>query len=554
MAVLTGYLSSDGITITDNANLSNDLYQLVFNPAPTEYYGALAENYGSLITNYPVSTTPISLTGVSHLGGNYFYDYYFRVHSSIYEIDAGNLISAKTYTINIWNSYLVPKLLNSIDTSGMSGITVTEPTPAPTYYSSLEEKTYTINISTQGSSIIDASVIFNFIDANDPALTIIGNRIVIIPFKPLMGVKEKLAWNTDIIQSVNGEQRMALIMAARQSFDYSFHLDDQEFSILKAIAYAWNYRLFAIPVWTERTQVAQVLSGATEIVFDTSNADYRANGLVAVIAENNDVEAVEIVSVLSNKVTLSLPFPRTMTNVYVTPIRFANTLDGFNFNREPKGNTFANATFSVTDNVDLSSAGTYPQYKSLDVIHECIGLFTSINEKITRAIDVFDNGSGKITIDTQTNYNGRLYTFTMTAYNKQELWKNRQFLHRMKGKRGAFWRPSFNKDMLLLNTITSIASTMVIQSINYALYYGVTDIVVELLNGNYYYNRILSSVKSGNTDILTLEAAFGVEIQPANVKRISFLAKIRFDSDTVDIEYLPNNVVRLATTVREIPA
>ena len=553
MAVLNGYLSSDGLEITDNANLSTDLYQLTFDAAPNNYYGELSKT-GLVVTDYPVTTTPISLTGNSFLAGNYFYDYYFRVHSSVNEIDVGNLISAKAYTVNVWNAYLIPKLLNSIDSTGMSGITITEPTPAPTYYSGLEEKAYTINISTQGSSVIDASIIFNFDDANDPELIIVGNRIVIMPFKPLMGVKEKLNWKTDIIQSLNGEQRMALIMAARQSFDYSFHLDDQEFSILKAIAYAWNYRLFAIPVWTERTYVAQVSAGATEIVFDTQYADYRPNGLLAVIGDNNDVEAVEISTVASNKVTLSLPFPRTMTNVYVTPIRLANALDGFSFNREVKGNTFANATFSVTDNVDLSNAGTYPQYKSLDVIHECIGLFTSVNEKINRAIDIFDNGSGVVTIDTQTNYNGRLYTLTMTSYTKQQLWKNRQFLHRMKGKRGAFWRPSFNKDMILLNTISSVAATIVIQSINYALYYGVTDIVIEMLNGNYYYNRVLSSVKSGNTDILTLENAFGIEIQPANVKRISFLTKIRFDSDTVDIEYLPNNVVRLATTVREIPA
>jgi hypothetical protein len=517
--------------------------------------------YGVTDTDYLISTvtriTEIEVDSelkTGNLQGIYFDDYYYRIHTKPQSIALGNLVSAKTETVKVWNSYLEPKLLNSID--GLDdGITVTSPEPEPSYFAATEERDYQFNIAKNGNAVIDIVAIFNFIDANGPTVSITGRRLVIMPFKPMNNMQERIEWLTDIIQSFDGEQRLALRMAGRQEFEYRYYLTEQDFSRIKAIAYQWGFRIFAIPVWHEETKnIGTVSLNATEILFDTSNADYRADSLIAVIGQDNDIEAVEIDQVLSDRVTLKLPFPRTMSNVTVAPMRFARSLNGIDFDRQAPNHTFASTTFTVTDNVDLSASGSFTQYKSLDVLHNCIVLITPVTERMIRAVDVFDNGSGQIDVDVQTDYINRTFTMTFVSYNKQELWQNRQFLHRMKGKRGTFWRPTFNKDMILVSTIGPSSTSITIEPIGYPLYYTNTDIMIEMKSGTRYYNEITSGETVGNTEVLQLESVFGVTIQPADVKRISFMHKVRLDSDSVDIQHLDKGVCHTAIQVREVPA
>jgi len=553
MAVLAGGLIYGGNDAPVNFNpyLSPDFQNII----TTEYpYGVSASDYyySSVARITEIEVDERAITG--KIQGIFFDDYYYRIHTKPQSIVLGNLVSAKTETVKVWNSYLEPKVLNNI--SGLAdGVTVTSPEPEPSYFAATEERDYQFNIDKNGNAVIDIVAVFNFVNANDPTVSITGRRLVIMPFKPMNNMQERIEWLTDIIQSFDGEQRLALRMAGRQEFEYRYYLNEQDFSKIKSIAYQWGFRIFAIPVWHEETKnIGTVSLNATEILFDTSYADYRSDSLIAVIGQDNDIEAVEIDQVLSDRVTLKLPFPRTMSNVTVAPMRFARSLNGIDFDRQAPNHTFSSTTFTVTDNVDLSASGSFTQYKSLDVLHNCIVLITPVTERMIRAVDVFDNGSGQIDVDVQNDYISRTFTMTFVSYNKQELWQNRQFLHRMKGKRGTFWRPTFNKDMILVSTIGPSSTSITIEPIGYPLYYTNTDIMIEMKSGTRYYNEITSGASVGNTEVLQLASVFGVTIQPADVKRISFMHKVRLDSDSVDILHLDNGICHTAIQVREVPA
>jgi hypothetical protein len=535
-----------------NPNLSSDFYTIVTTPYP---YGVSVNDYFNSAVTRTLNVDALERQIEGTIQGIYFDDYYNRIHVKPQSFALGNLISAVTQTVQVWNSYLTPKLLQSIDgIPATAGVTVTSPEPEPSFFAATEERDYVFNIAKNGDAIIDFVAVFNFVEANDPTVSFTGRRLVIVPFKPLTDMKEKLNWLTDIIQAYDSEQRMALRVAPRQEFEYEYYLNENDFSKLKAIAFSWGFRIYAIPVWHEKTYVGTVLSGATQILFNTANADYRNNGLIAVIGPNDDIEGVEIDQVFSNRVTLKLPFPRNMSECYVAPLRFARTLNGLNFVREAPNHAFASMNFTVTDNVDLSATGTFTNYLGLNVLLDCIVLITPINERLAHSTDVFDNGSGAIEVDTNINYIGRTATMTLVSYSKAELWRNRQFLHRMKGKRGAFWRPTFNADMTLVSTIGPTSSTMTIKSIGYALYYGITDFMVEMIDGTRYFNRAVGGAESGANDVVTLNASFGVTIVPANVKRISFMYKCRIDSDTIEIRHLEKEICHTAVQIREIPA
>ena len=553
MAVLAGGLVFGGNDAPVNFNpyLSSDFHTIEtsaypFGVSESYYYF----NSVDRITEIDAMGRPID--GV--VQGIYFDDYYYRIHTKPQSIALGNLVSAKTETVTVWNSYLEPKILNFI--SGLSeGITVTGPEPEPSTFEATEERDYLFNISKNGVAIIDDVAVFNFVDANSPTVSITGRRLVIMPFKPLNNMQERIEWLTDIIQTFDGEQRLALRVAGRQEFDYQYYLTEQDFSKIKAIAFQWGFRIFAIPVWHESTEnIAVVAENATEILFNTAYADYRNNSLIAVIGKDNDIEAVEIDQVLSDRVTLKLPFPRTMTNVSLSPMRFARALNGIDFDRVGPNHTFSSTKFIVTDNINLSATGSFTQYKSLDVLTDCIVLITPVSERLVRSVDIFDNGSGPIDVDVQTNYIGRTMTMTLVSYNKQELWRNRQFVHRMKGKRGVFWRPTFNRDLILVSTIGPSSLGITVESINYPLYYTTNEIMIEMKSGVRYYKEIVSGTTSGNTDILEIVSPFGVTINPDDVKRISFMYKTRIDTDTIEIKHLDNGICHTAMQIREVPA
>lgn len=553
MAVLDGqYLqpSEGGI---DNPYLTIDHDEFAWVDIPQESYAGLLAGAGDpLETHWPVEANGTEIDAQPL--NAYLFDYYYRIHISPELLDLGNLLSSQTRNVYLWNAYLEPKLLQSVDTTGFDGISMIEPEPAPTYFAGLEERTYQVTVSTNGPPVIDASAIFDFDNANDPRLIITGRRVVIWPFKPLVDYVEKLEWNTDVIPTFNGEQRLALRMAPRQQLNHRFHLSERQYSRAKAISTQWAHRIYGIPVWSEASRVASIPLGATEILMDTAHADYRPGSLAMVWESDESNEALEIDSILPDRLVLRLPTDRTFATPQVMPMRFARTMNGTEFNRIGIGHTFAAASFDITDNIDLSESGDYVQYRGHDVLLDCPVLLTELTEKIARSIDVFDNGSGIVEVDIQNAYVSHLMTATFDTHSRAERWKLRQFLARMKGRRGTFWLPSFNRDLALLDVITTAALSMNVKPIGYPLYLGVTDIMVELNSGARYFNRITSGAAVGDVEVLSFTNTFPVQINPPDVRRISFMALSRFDSDAIELHHVVLQIARTAVPVREVPA
>lgn len=552
MAVLNGQHPQLTLGGVDNIYLGTFLDGFEWVDIPQESEAERVPSGSELSASWPVEANGREIDA-QRLNA-YVYDFYYRIHISPSILALGNLLSSQTRDVSIWNAYLEPKLLQSVVSSEFDGITLTEPEPAPTYFAALEERTYQVNISTNGPPIIDANVLFNFVEANSPLLTITGRRVVIWPLKPLVDYVEKLEWKTDVIPTFEGEQRLALRMAPRQQLNHRFHLDQVQFSRLKAINTQWSSRVYGLPIWSEATIVHGIEEGAEEILLDTAFADYRPDSLIIVWESDVENEAIEITEVHADRLILRLPMPRAFVRAYVAPMRFVRTLGGTDFSRIGAGHTFVSASFDVTDNIDLSAAGDFTQYRGLDVLLDCPLLLTDISERIARSVDVFDNGSGVIEVDVQNDYVQRLFTVTFDSHSREDRWHLRQFLHRIKGRRGTFWLPSWNLDLQLAAIVTNVSISMQVVPINYPLYYGVTDIMVELISGSRYFNRVLAGARVDDVEVLSLQNNFPVTIQPSEVKRISFMNLLRFDSDSIELHHVARQIARTVVPAREVPA
>lgn len=501
----------------------------------------------------PVSAAPRALDAWALT--SWFDDYYNRIHVRPSRLDIGNLFTTQQREFWVWNANLDgPRTLAAVAVSGAEGISIAAPAAPPTAFAPNEERQYGVAVTLDGPPVIDAAIQFEFDAGNDPVVRITGRRVVVWPWMPQMEYLETLEWSTDVIQAFAGEQRMALRMAPRQSFDHRYYLAPRDLARAQAIAGGWSHRLYGLPLFGEARSVGALAGGLTQILLDTAHADYRAGGLACVWASPEQFEAVEIDAVLADRITLRRPLLGSYAAARVAPLRLARTLRGVEFPRVDGRNSFAEARWSVADNADLSAAGTLDAYRGADVLPLCRVMVSPIADQIARSVDVFDNGSGPIEVDVQTGYVSRTSLATFHADTRAERWALRQFLDRIKGRRGVFWLTSSNADMQIAAPLSAVGNTLRIEPIGYPIYYGVSDICVLLNDGTRLYRRVTSGITVDGLENLALESPPGVNLDAGNVRRISFMRLYRFDADTVEIHHPARDMARAAVACREVPA
>ena len=538
MAVLDAWLVDYGLVgLTSEAyNPSISIEFLATGDAPLDAHSPLVSY--PITSKLPVSMTPLAIDAA--VLGAWFDDYYYRVHIVPSSVDVGNITAYQERNVVVWNAYPEPKTLSVITEAGdTDGLTLVGPEAPPTVFSITEERTYTFSVSTEGPPSIEASYTFDFQAANAVMLSVIGSRVTMWPFIPRTGWSESLAWKTDIIPAFGKEQRLAIRTSPRQSLVFQHHLNQREFSRAKAIATDWAHRVFGVPVWGERTKIVSLASGAIFIPFSTAYADYRNGGLVALWESSESVEAAEIDTVSSNGLNLKRPLTRDFTNVFVAPVRFCRAFNGFDFSRRTNASNDLALEFDATDNVALP-ADPSVTYRGYPVLDYCPLIVAPLDERISRAIDVFDNEQGRRDVEVTSNWASRRYTVSMRKGNRAAVWSIRQWLHSRRGRQKAFWLPSFNRDAVLAQPTGVNPATLTINYIGVGrFYHSALDLLIWLANGTKHYVQVVdSAVDVNGNEVMVLSAAItSPSIAPADVRQISILSLVRLDADTVTITY-----------------
>lgn len=553
MAVILGFSTNPSVGEGESVHVTSD-----FDLFGSDWLGPVLAYWESTragtplgSSQLPVAAAPRSITGA--FARSFADDFYHQIHMAPAGFALGNMTSAQTREVTLWNSHLTPQLLSSVAAIGDEGLVLNEPQAAPTYFQPLEERTYTLNITTNGPPVIDAA--YQFLFENDtPRLTVTGKRVVLWPFIPQTKHQESLEWKTDVIPSFNNEQRIALRSAPRQSISYDFQLDPRQFSRAKAISTQWAHRVYGVPVWAEATRVGALSAGAMSILLDTSDADYRDADLVAIWESDEKYEAVETTTIAAGQINLKLGVVGDYTAAYVMPVRFARTRDGMSFNRGAHLVTTAKASFQVTSNKDIGAATGWPTHRGKDVLTERTVLVGDLSERISRAVEEFDNGSGPISVDPVNSWVRATKTVTFDTLTRAERWAMRQWVHSRRGKQKGFWLPSWNTDFEILLDVGELTASLTIRPIGYPTYYGVKDIMIALKNGTLVFARVIGGVTgTDGNEVLGLDAAIGTAFLAADVDFACFMSHVRFDSDRIDIKHDSAGRATMSVAVVETP-
>lgn len=545
MAVISGFILSSTIGGVDNPYLSSDMLDFD-NAWWPPHDSAVGESpTGSLTTSWPVEANGTPISGFK--AGSYSDDFYHRIHIIPAQLDLGNIISTQTSAVNLWNAFLTPQLLLNI-TGIEDGIELSGQSAPPLAFTALQERAWNVAITPDGPAVLDAQLQWNFSSGSVARLTVTGNRITAFPWRVdwANGVREKLTWATDILQSRTGaEQRRALRLAPRRNLSAPLFLDKRERQFFDIAMFGWASRVWAVPIWFDIQLLAGALSaGAVVIACDTLQRDFRANGLIMLLGETAfQYETAEILSITPTQLTLKRPLINSWpagTRLY--PARTAQLEQAPRLTRLTDELQSTDVDFLIVEPCEWPAIMPATLYRGYPVFDATPDESEDLTSQYQHLLLQLDNGSASALVTDTANLAFPVVQHRWQLFGRAERAAFRSLIYGFNGRQKSAWIPTHADDLTLAAIVTNTSTTMDIVAIGYTRFgqvkTGRKDIRVQMRNGTVYYRRIVGAGEiTADVERLQIDTAFGVQINPGDVVRVSWMMLMRADSDSVEIQH-----------------
>lgn len=498
---------------------------------------------------------PVESGGGRALGGvkarGYADDWYNRVHVIPRQLDLGNVVSTQVSTVTVWNAWLESRTLNAI-TGADNGIVVSGQLAPPLLFTPLLQRTYDIAVTPDGSPVLDATVLWQFDNAEKPGLRVTANRVIAWSFVPDWsdGIIERLTWATDILQSESlVEQRRALRAAPRREFEAQMMVEGRERQYLDLVLFDWGMRIWALPVWPEIQWLsADLAAGALSIPCATAGLEFHIGGLAMLIGANAfAVEVVEVVDVPSGALTLKRPTQKAWSaGSRLYPARSAQLTAAPTLTRRTDRLISADVTFRVIDPSDVMPVAPATLYRTRPVLEARPDEGQDLTASYVRLLEELDNGSAAPRV---TDIAGRAMPVLSQRWigaGRTERADYRALLYHLAGRQGAVWVPTHADDLMLIEPAGATSEALTVAHVGYTRFGKATpgrrDIRIELTDGTFIHRRVTGSTEiSTDAEALAIDTALGRAVAPADVLRISWMQLCRLDHDAVEINHMTDS-------------
>lgn len=515
---------------------------------------------GFITTNQPV-TTP-SKNRAAGKATSFLTDYYFRVHVNPSTINVGNLLSTQLKSVEVWNARFEQNTLSSISEVATDGITLSGVALPPLTYQGLQSKVYTANIATDGPSVINAKFGFNFnLEPYVPSLLLTGVRILAWFPRPNWGtpLTERWEWLTNVITSRNRkEQRVKLREQPRRQLEYALLVKtNKERQLVENLLFAWQSRVFGLPIWTDQQGITSTLSvGDLIIPCTTFSRDYSVGGLVGLFNESDfEIGTIQLVNATNVHVATPLTKPWGV-GTKVVPLRTARMSDKQAFVRHTDTVLGMTVQFRLDEGDDRSPLVETLNYQSYSVLEVEPNWAEEISSEYERDLTMIDFMVGKVLGDDTSGVSSITHRYHWLAKSREEIHTLRAFLFARYGKLVPLWVPTFTKDLIVTDLIAGSSTVMFVENVSYTrnVAHGIQrrDIRIKLINGTIFYRRILSSTEVGDLERLVFDSQLGVLVNVADIHSVSYMSLCRLEADSIEASWKTDSVMTVSASIRTL--
>ncbi len=360
-------------------------------------------------------------------------------------------------------------------------------------------------------------------------------------FPAAQEITEVLEWRTDVLQSPAGEQRIALRSSPREIVTFQHRCDALGMARAAALARAGFVGDWPVPLWHMAVQpTADVVQGATEIIVDTTVADFRVGDAVAIAVDGAEASLAEITSIDADRLILVEPLGAQLpgaivaaARITVAPVREGVLSAPVEIARRRQNDGMVTATFLLCDAPDLS-APVMPTYLGRPVQTDPSLTRSPITTSLRRAVEYVDNGFGPVVVEPLRDLFERGEAITLKAQGAAERWALRRWLWSLRGRQASFWLPTWGRDLQLRTAMTSGSTLMRVAPITDLADYVGRAILLEMPSG-FRFRTINAAVADGADHRLTLSSNLSEPV--AIGTKVHFLTLVRSDADRIEIRY-----------------
>ncbi len=541
-------------TISASVDLLDAFLSALNNPLVVSFVRRIVNN------NLSKCFTGVPITGFSD-------DYFDQIYVLPTSIDAGIILAQVQVAVTVHSSFRsgTVQWTGYDDSAAGAGVSLGTPAPPPPTINilPLSSSAHTLTIALAGPPTISANIVFDFLNPASAAVQILmpiaGQRSVLFPYQPESPIKEVLDWVTYVKTSSNSEeQRSSGRPVPRSTLRLRLRTTGADTRTLENKLFDGQARAFGVPVWFQSTKLTSAVSiGATVInVVDTTFLGLVVGNTAIVWSSSTSFESLEVASFTSTTITFSSAFLAAFpVDALVMPVLVATMVTPAGSSRFRVNISDFNIAFAVVDNgVSLADTSAFSSYTPTGGVQRVLlddDNFVdseTITERLQRELDVVDVKTSFPDVFTDQDVSRETSQKGFFTNSPVALSNVRKLLHALAGKRVSFYLPTSKKDLDPLASVASADQAVTVVDADY----------VNLVNQRQPRNVIRIVPKSGAASTPKLVTGSskpaagqetisiapdtaGVTIALADIDRIEYVKKSRFDTDRIEINHFNSN-------------
>lgn len=492
-------------------------------------------------------------------------EFYYRMIPSKTLYNFGIITGDKSEKFYIFNGYDYEVHVSSVTLNGLTGIEIVPekggyPISIPPYRS----RYMRIQLSANGSAVLNGSFTLHFSNGDSLTMHIKGSRLILWNFPPNWNepLSEQFEYKTDIITSYNKkEQRRGFLTQPRRKITYTSAPHDGLIMQLRNLLYGWQDKVFMMPLWWQPAKLARrAVTGATELhLSGFEDFDFVQNGSMVLWKSPEYNEVLEIDNITNGVVRLgaqlNLPFEEGATVypaviVRISPEMILQVVTSSVGVVEIEANVVQQ---SLKFRMPEKQATT--TFNGIEILDKKPNWADDVSETYNATIDELDFGYGVrdyILRDVPSLMQKEM-NFVAKSYSEILWWK--AFIQRQKGALKSFLVPTHTIDAKLENDVLKGQSTFQFRDDYFSTVVRYTK-DKQYLRVKYgemvYYFTIIGVKNEDNRAIVEIKEPVPETIFASKVESISYLQRMRFAGDAVQIEYITRTVANISLTLQQV--
>jgi hypothetical protein len=510
------------------------------------------------------SHQPSPEANAAHAGahvGAFSDDYYYRIYLQPTRIDFGNLVIPTTRTVEIWNAF--PEAVTIFQLDGdTEGLALGFAPPAR--MRGLEDIFYAVTATLDGPSFVDTLLTLHFSQGGTRTLAVAYGRVLVMGLRHdwAGGFTERLEWLTDVMTVRDGgEQRVRLRAEPRRSFEFDV-LEYGNGGQLDLLLCVWQARVYAVPVWTDKARLAtDIYPGDTVLAVTTTDLDYHAGGLAIVGDHQGASEALEVLSLTAETLTLKRgALGHWLAGSWIAPARLGRLPAEQTVNRPTAALSQARLRFELEDLAStVAPADAEIRYRGYDTLLRHPNRVEDVSVAYERLVDVFDRQTGAPVVTDIPNRPFLVRTYDFLLTDRADITAMRGWLAARAGRQVPFWVPTWERGLEVAAPIALDATEVLVEARGFVTYYqampGRQDVAFLHNDGTWFLRRITAfEFVGGPYELMRLDAALGRDCAPSDFRLVCFLELARLESDAVELFFETDTIARVSLPMRSIDA